>query len=277
MTIRAHNLFAMTSAPPHEGATLDDEQSGWVKHPRSPMGTDGTKRVQRVIVAIPARNEEALLGGCLLSVAHAIEALHGVRPDIPVDTVVALDGCTDQSAAVVSRAGVHAVFLRGAGVGTTRDAAISHGLSLADSWLDASSEHHTWVACTDADSLVGSTWLIRQITWAESGMDLVLGSVEPHGPVSPAVLAAWHSQHRLGEGHPHVHGANLGMRAHTWRAAGGFGPHTVGEDVGLVSRVKAQGNAWVATDTTRVATSARLQGRVTGGFADYLSDLREPG
>lgn len=233
--------------------------------------------IQRVIVAIPARNEEALLGRCLSSVAQAVEALHGVRPGLPVDTVVALDGCTDRSGAVAAQAGAHSIVLHDVGVGTTRDAAISHGLSLGGSGPVTASEHHIWVACTDADSVVGSTWLIRHITWAESGMDLVIGSVEPHGPVTPAVLAAWHSQHRLGEGHPHVHGANLGIRAHTWRAVGGFGAPTVGEDVALVARVKAQSTRWVATDTTRVATSARLRGRVTGGFADYLSALGEPG
>ncbi len=233
------------------------------------------KSVRRVVLAIPARNEETLLGECLSGVQRAVDALHRVRPDIKVATVVGLDGCTDRSAAVAARAGVHTVTLHGVGVGPTRDAAITRGLSLVSSLPDTLSENHTWVACTDADSLVPMTWLIRQLMWAESGMDLVIGTVEPHGLIDPAVLAAWHSQHRLAEGHPHVHGANLGMRANTWRAAGGFGPRTVGEDVALAARAQAISNRWVATDTTRVATSARMHGRAEGGFADYLSVLSE--
>lgn len=233
------------------------------------------KTVRRVVVAIPARNEEKLLKGCLRSVQRAVSALELVRPNIPVAVVVGLDGCTDGSAAVAIQAGVHTRTLDGAGVGTTRDAAISHGLSLVHDSREFLCDHHTWVACTDADTLVPLMWLVRQVMWAESGMDLVIGTVEPHGTIDPAVLAAWHSQHLLAEGHPHVHGANLGMRADTWRAAGGFGPRTVGEDVALAARAKENNDRWVATDTTRVSTSARLDGRAHGGFADYLGDLIE--
>lgn len=233
------------------------------------------KSVARVVVAIPAKNEEALLGDCLASVQGAVDALHTVRPDVAVVIVVALDGCTDDSAGVAARAGVHTVTLGGVGVGITRDSAIIHGLSLLMATPDALSENDVWLACTDADSLVPTTWLIRQVMWAESGMDLVIGTVAPHGEVEPAVLALWHSQHLLMEGHPHIHGANLGMRADRWRAAGGFGHYTVGEDVALVGRAQANNDRWVATDTTRVATSARLQSRAEGGFADYLSAMSE--
>lgn len=233
------------------------------------------KTVRRVVVAIPVRNEETLLEACLGSVGRAVDALHRMRPDITVATVVALDGCTDQSAAIARRAGVHTVTLAGVGVGITRDAAITHGLSLVGSIPDMRSDHHAWVACTDADSLVPLTWLIRQVMWAESGIDLVIGTVEPTGTMEPAMLAAWHSQHRLAEGHPHVHGANLGMRALTWLTAGGFGTRVLGEDVALTERAKNNSDRWVATDTTRVATSARLLGRAPGGFADYISDLSD--
>lgn len=233
------------------------------------------KTVRKIVVAIPARNEEMLLEGCLKSVRGALDALRRVRPDITAATVVALDGCTDGSAIIATLAGVQTVSLAGVGVGSTRDAAITLGLSPVGCVHDPTADHQVWVACTDADSLVPITWLIRQVMWAESGMDLVIGTVEPQGLVEPGLLAAWHSQHRLAEGHPHVHGANLGMRADTWRAAGGFGPLTVGEDVALVGRAKENSDRWVATDTTRVATSARLDGRAHGGFAAYLTELSD--
>lgn len=241
------------------------------------------KSVARVVVAIPARNEATLLAGCLASVEVAIKALRQVRPDVDTVVVVGLDGCSDDSAAVAECAGVHALALRCAGVGPTRDAAIREGLSLLGDSIprgaasrDDRCEHHTWVACTDADTAVPTTWLIRQVMWAESGMDLVIGTVEPTGDGDAAVAAAWHSRHRLSEGHPYVHGANLGMRADTWRCAGGFGRRTVGEDVALVARARQHTLRWVATDTTRVVTSARREGRAPGGFADYLDALAGP-
>lgn len=234
------------------------------------------KSVRRVVVAIPARDEEQLLVVCLVSVKRAVSALLLVRPDIDALVVVGLDACIDSSAAVAASAGVHTVDLRGEGVGATRDAAIHHGLSvLGSSDRGRNLEDDAWVACTDADTVVPSTWLIRQVMWAESGMDLVIGTVEPIGGRDPAVLAAWHSRHRLTEGHPYVHGANLGMRADTWRAAGGFGRRTLAEDVALVARARAHNDRWVATDTTRVATSGRMTGRADGGFADYLCALSE--
>lgn len=45
------------------------------------------------------------------------------------------------------------------------------------------------------------------------------------GPAAadPASLRRWHERHLLGEGHDHVHGANLGVRAAAYLAVGGFG------------------------------------------------------
>ncbi len=88
-------------------------------------------------------------------------------------------------------------------------------------------------------------------------------------------MAAWHARHRLVEGHEHVHGANLGVRASRWREVGGFGPHRLGEDVRLVERIRAVSDHTVATDTTRVLTSGRSRSRVAAGFAGYLGDLGE--
>lgn len=228
--------------------------------------------IHRVVVAIPARDEEQLLAACLESVQRSTAALKRLRPLVETVVVVGLDGCTDQSYGVATRAGAHTETLLGVGVGATRDAAIMGGLSA----LSTTAERDTWLACTDADTVVSSSWLIRQLMWAHSGMDLVIGTVEPADLDDSEVLTAWRSQHRLGEDHHYVHGANLGVRADTWRAVSGFGPLTRGEDVAFVARAKEHTEQWVATDTTRVLTSGRLTGRATGGFADYLSALAGP-
>ena len=109
--------------------------------------------------------------------------------------------------------------------------------------------------------MVPSRWLVRHVMWAERGADLVVGTAEPVGVARGEALAAWHARHQLVEGHTHVHGANLGVRADRWRQVGGFGQRTVGEDVDLVERVRALTGRWVATDTTRVLTSG---GRAAG-------------
>lgn len=226
-------------------------------------------RVRHLVVAVPARDEEALLPSCLRAVAAAVAVLELARPDVRVAVAVALDGCTDASPTVAARAGVAVTTLPGDGVGAARDAAVALGLDV----LGGPPEASTWVACTDADTVVPSLWLLRQVRWAEQGLDLVIGTAEPVGVDRPEALAAWHARHRLVEGHEHVHGANLGVRACRWRQAGGFGHRHLAEDVRLVERVRAVTDQWVATDTTRVLTSGRSRSRVDAGFAGYLGDL----
>jgi hypothetical protein len=73
-------------------------------------------------------------------------------------------------------------------------------------------------------------------------------------------------------GHQHVHGANLGVRASTYLAAGGFPPEPAHEDRLLVDRVSTLADAVaIATIGAPVRTSDRLDGRVRRGVS---SDLR---
>ncbi len=225
--------------------------------------------IRSLMVSIPARNEEQLLPRALSGVDAAIGALRGIRPSISTCLVVALDGCSDRSRDIALEHGALTVETVDRGVGAARDTAITHGLRA----LGAFDLATTWVASTDADTIVPANWLVRQVMWAERGTDLVIGTVEPFSVEDPSALAAWHERHQLAEGHQHVHGANLGVRASCWRDAGGFGPLTLHEDVALVARVKEATSSWVATDTTRVRTSGRSAGRADGGFAAFVTGL----
>lgn len=238
---------------------------------RAPQALDA---ITRVGVVVPARDEEERIAACLDAIARAGARLHPSRPDIVVDVVVVLDRCVDGTEAVVRSVGLVPLTAEG-GVGTARAAGAQHAIARARA--AGVDDRALWLASTDADSEVPEHWLQVHVELAESGLDAVFGTVEPSG-ASPAVLAEWHRRHCLAEGHPYVHGANLGVRAATYRAAGGYPPLARDEDVTLVASIKATSPRWVATDRCRVASSGRLEARCVGGFADYLGALvREVG
>lgn len=228
-------------------------------------------RVDHVVVAVPVRDEELLLGRCLDSVAAAVAALGAARPGLATTVVLALDRCVDHSAEVAARPGVVLVEADLGSVGRARAAAVARGLMVAAA--SGAPAAATWVANTDADCAVPTDWLVQQVDLAEAGADLVVGTVVPDHVADPRVLRAWRARHELREGHRHVHGANLGVRASAYLEVGGFAPLPVHEDVTLVEAVRGSGRPWVATDRGRVRTSARATSRVDGGFASFLADL----
>jgi hypothetical protein len=129
-----------------------------------------------------------------------------------------------------------------------------------------------WLANTDADTTVPRDWLTSQLDIAGSGVDAVIGTVTPSG-LDAAAHHRWHTEHQLRDGHPHVHGANLGLRADTYIEVGGFAPLSVDEDRDLVAKVRRITNRWVATHRTTVVTSARTASRIEGGFATYITGM----
>ncbi len=225
--------------------------------------------VERVVVVVPARDEELLLGRCLARVRRAAGRLATERaaagePPVRVETVVALDGCTDGSAGIAAAAG--AVVVAGAW-GTA-------GGARAAAAAVAAAGTGTWIASTDADSAVPVHWLTGHVAAAEHGAELLLGTVEPDPRDLPAaVLARWHARHRLEEDHPHAHAANLGVRADVYAACGGFPALPHGEETALAAAARARGHAVVATDRVRVLTSGRATGRAVHGLAGYLRAL----
>ncbi|MEP7161273.1 MAG: glycosyltransferase family A protein [Dermatophilaceae bacterium] len=224
-----------------------------------------------VVVAVPVRDEETLLASCLRSLVLAQDELRAMSAGVQTDIVVALDSCTDGSAAVAGTFPVAVVTTNQGCVGGARDTAIEVGVAGCRSLGIPLAR--TWLACTDADTRVPPNWLTRQVALGDDGADLVLGTVEPSGQLDSGLLARWRAGHQLVEDHPHIHGANLGLRASTWFSLDGFGHLPAHEDRQLAHRARASGAICVATDSMRVRTSSRLAGRVTGGFADHLAAL----
>jgi hypothetical protein len=73
--------------------------------------------------------------------------------------------------------------------------------------------------------------------------------------------------------HSHVHGANLGLTAQTYRTLGGFPPLPVGEDRALVDQAAAAGHRVHRATDLPVRTSARASARAPAGFAAHLLAL----
>jgi len=235
-----------------------------------------------VAVVVPARDEAAELPGCLAALAGATEEVIRHCPDSDVLTLIVLDGCCDASADVVARAGATALPRpRPGGVGVARAAGCDRVLAEARTrGLPASS---VWLAMTDADCRVPQDWLTEQLKHRAAGARAVIGTVDVSDWTgrSDGARQRWERDYRPIDGHPHVHGANLGVDAGAYRAVGGFQPLRCHEDVALVAALERRYPV-ARPGLPRVLTSARREARVTGGFGDTLTygyeetELRRP-
>ena len=221
--------------------------------------------ITHLAIVVPARNEGERLAACLESIAVARRYFRGT-----VRTVVLLDSCTDDSTHIVGSfddvTAVHASFGK---VGAARAAATRWALDAL-----RSDPATTWIATTDADSTVPAQWLVEQVRLADAGADVVLGAVEPmRSELSSAQQAAWDDTHPDGPATGHVHGANLGVRASAYLAAGGFESLDEHEDVSLVAELRARGARVETTARMTVLTSGRSVGRTPSGYAGYLAAL----
>lgn len=230
--------------------------------------------LRAVAVVVPVHDEEELLERCLASLDVAVAQLVAVRPGLRTVVVVALDRCTDGSAAIAARHPVVVLESCASGVGAVGGAGTTRrtGVEVARAHLAGLPAAQVWVAGTDADSEVPPGWLVQQVEAAGLGAELVVGRVRPDPrDLHPTLEAAWQDRHRSSVVDAHVHGANLGVRLDAYDRAGGFLADGAHEDVDLVRALRAAG---VLTHRgTDVLTSGRLVGRVADGFAGYLRAL----
>lgn len=224
--------------------------------------------IRRVAVVVPAANEEATIGQCLTSVAAARSNLYRRARSVQVQILVVLDDCADDTAGIVERfADVRPIRISARNVGIARRA----GAAAA---LQTGRPSETWMASTDADSEVPADWLTVMLALAKQGAHLVLGTVLPGSGLDAATRAEWLGRHHLRDDHPHVHGANLGIRGDAYLALGGWPPLMTGEDAGLAERAAQASHLQIfRTAVIPVLTSPRTTGRAPCGFASDLLGL----
>jgi len=223
-----------------------------------------------IAVLIPARDEEELLPRCLRSILEACRRLpNGVTTDI----VLVVDRSTDKTRAVaealIQREGV--VIETNAGcVGSSRALAADIALERYEG-----PRNRCWLANTDADCEVPGDWLIQQLSIAESGYAAVAGIIDvdtfaEHEASVPQIFRLTYLIHTDGT-HPHVHGANLGVRADAYVESGGWKSLLTAEDHDLWQRLHHGKHRRSSNASLRVITSGRRIGRAPHGFAEALS------
>lgn len=225
---------------------------------------------ERIVVAVPARDEAASIAACLRSIDRAARLV-----TVPVVVVVAADSCADDTAAVARAVDCrHATVLVVEGTWGRAGAARAAAVLAAGPEVGAAP---FWLANTDADCVVPEGWLAAQLGLS-ADHHAVAGIVDLDADATPAhLLRAFRLGYRCApDTHSHVHGANLGLRGDTYARVGGWCPVTVvGEDHRMWQAVVAAGLPAVQSTAVVVTTSARTRSRVEGGFATDLRILEE--
>ncbi|WP_033818814.1 glycosyltransferase family 2 protein [Kitasatospora sp. MBT63] len=232
--------------------------------------------IRALAVVVPARDEEELLAECLEALHRATR--HPQVRDLPCHMVVVADACRDATGSIARHHGAHLLELTAGNVGAARAAGSRHALDALLASRRGLTPDGVWLAHTDADSRVPAAWLARQLAHAACGWEAVVGTVRVtdwsgyRGHTATAFRLHYQQEERA-DGHRHVHGANLAVRADVYRAAGGFQALPVGEDRTLVAALEAAGFRVKRTTRNAVATSPRRDPRALGGFGDFLREL----
>lgn len=225
-------------------------------------------------VLIPARDEEDLLPRCLESV---LEARQSVLSMASCDVVVAVDSSKDGTYGIARKmlGNAGGVVRCDAGrVGYARAAAARAALRRGQR-----TPSRVWFANTDADCCVPVTWLTDQLELAQTGVQAIAGIVDvdsfhEHGPQVRERFRATYTVHPDGT-HPHIHGANLGVRADVYLLAGGWANLCTAEDHDLWKRLAVAGARKLSSSRLKVLTSGRRCGRAPMGFAGALEAHNE--
>ena len=242
-----------------------------------------SQRPWAVGVVVPARNEGPRVEACLASIVDSLEHL---PRSIRAHVVLVADACDDETVLDAQRVlgrRLHApsesltthevVSVMVRNVGEARRAGAARLLEQ----LSSTPLERIWLMSTDADSRVPVDWVAVHLEAAEDGATAVAGivtvdSFDGHPSLTAARFAATYEIRPDGT-HPHIHGANLGVRADAYLAAGGWSSLRTGEDHCLWNRIRAHGFVTASTARSFVTTSGRRHGRAPDGFAGALRAL----
>lgn len=230
--------------------------------------------VRHIAVLVPAHNEELLLARCLHSIQRSrLQLPSHVTSDVIVVSDLSEDATVQIAKSILGDDG-YVGQLSARSVGMARSMA---ALLALQRYSGPSST--CWLANTDADCQVPESWLTHQLALAAKGARAVAGIVDvdsfsEHADHVEARFRRSYVIHPDGS-HPHVHGANIGVRADAYLLAGGWTPLTTAEDHDLWQRIKKLGVQHRSDARLLVRTSGRRVGRAPSGFAAALNAHNE--
>lgn len=239
-------------------------------------------RRPNLAVAVPARNEAALIGRCL-------DALAAQQNPGDFCVIVLVNGCTDDTASIAAQPrGLDMRVIETdlpadrQGAGHARRAAMAAAAQLGDIILT-----------TDADCVADRDWIAAHRAAFAKGVDAVAGRVSGDWSelqrLPPRALEIgaleWEYLDLLAQAeakfdprphdpaprHAQCCGANIGITASMLARVGGVPPLATGEDRALIDAVGAVGGLVRHDPAPHVTASARTLGRATGGMADALA------
>ncbi len=226
------------------------------------------------VITVPAHDEADLIGECLDSVITATATL-----SVPVAVVLSAHRCTDDTEAIARerlsrlRGLAEGLVVRvGSGtVATARSAGTMSGLCLLTAY--GVPFERTWLLSTDADSRVPADWIHSYQPHLTSGAAAVAGMVRVPGwddvPAYQRIIDAG----LRSDGHDHVYGANLAVRADAYLDVGGWPEQVPGEDSALLSALRAKNWPVRSAPGVVVTTSGRTTPRAPGGLGALLGRL----
>ncbi|MEO9221873.1 MAG: glycosyltransferase, partial [Mycobacteriaceae bacterium] len=125
----------------------------------------------RVVVVVPARDEEGHITDCLRALKRACAELRG---EVQASVVVVANRCSDRTVERALMAGAQVLVSDASNVGAARHEGALWAIDTSPTDLPSGG---LWIAFTDADSLVAPTWLRSQVEAAARGADAFLGTI----------------------------------------------------------------------------------------------------
>ncbi len=240
------------------------------------------------VVAVPVRDEERRLPATLDALSAAMRAV-----PFAGCVVFMINDTSDASAEVIERWAVRErqsfLALEVSFDPTIRNAPHARRLALD---IAARAVSRGALFTTDADTVVGKTWIDTGLRFLAEGYDLVCEDVlldEQELAALPAQvrevgnaerdyldlcerLWRYWTYGRAGTLGYRPSGASLAIKGSSYLALGGLPTPAVGEDRALCDAMIGAGFAVKAMENYGTRTSARLNGRASGGCGDALAD-----
>jgi hypothetical protein len=239
-----------------------------------------------LVVAIPAKDEAARIGACLLALGRQTQA--------PDAVLLLLNNTTDRTDAVAWRLAPLLPFdlyvecrsfpPTQANAGHARREAMASAARLAG--------HAGVLLTTDADAVVSEDWVAGNLAALAAGADLVCGRIEVDPGEAAQIPAHLHADDALEcelirlldhlaasldpdpadpwPRHTEAAGASLAVTVAAFERVGGIPPMVSGEDRGFAEALRRTDARIRHDPAIRVMVSGRIEGRAPGGMADTI-------